>query len=517
MSAYVYQQTPEVLEALRLAAEEADGGVIAVEMLWLGGLQTQFGGLLLDELGVGLGSIRARVLRREGPPGYDGAADEALRMAARMTHMTDPGPDCCEQLLHGLLLDRATQTARYLDRLGVDRRQAAYDLQLRIRAGDTLSCFDIDDVYGLAMREGRSRASEADYLRTALWQPGLAAAMLAELGVDLPALAEEAATWPGDRGFLPSNRVNVGRVEPFHLLMSLGRCEPVLALMRQVGVVGYRLQSTLQSLRPGYPRAETYMRPEMVYVKPACEEAQRLGAVVVGAEHLLLGLLADPLNSASRALRRAGLDLRVLRARLEAATGPGATAREMDFAPEVRAALALAIEAWGGKDADAAYILHALLANSQVLGPDQEAVEALLPAVLDGTLDAAKPLELGGLRLGQPLAEVLALKGEPICREVTQAPYESLTLTDCSVIVDSTTGLVRSIYGPELAQNGVPMLRKGDSWIKAEEVLGVRQRSPLCKGPPQGVSALVASGRVGFLCLSNIPYEDPPAADGAQE
>jgi ATP-dependent Clp protease ATP-binding subunit ClpA len=60
-----------------------------------------------------------------------------------------------------------------------------------------------------------------------------------------------------------------------------------------------------------------YSQDKFTWVRPACEEAARLGGGAVTERDLLLGLLADEQSSACQLMARSGLDLRALRNRLE--------------------------------------------------------------------------------------------------------------------------------------------------------------------------------------------------------
>lgn len=115
------------------------------------------------------------------------------------------------------------------------------------------------------------------------------------------------------------------------------------------------------------------------------EEARRAGSGAVGTEHVLLALLRDP-DAVARALQgrpgpegpparidpdalaTIGIDMDAVRARLERTFGPGALERTrsgcLGISPELKLALARAVELAGDGPVADAHVLRAILATS---------------------------------------------------------------------------------------------------------------------------------------------------------
>jgi len=507
---FPFVHTPEVVAALERAEAFAEGGAVTELHLWLGALGTVEGAALLDSWEVDSDAVRRTVPRVEGT-GRTPEADRGLTMASRFTVLTDPDHECVEQLLHGLLIDRECHTFSYLREQGVDPGPAALTLQERMRAGQALSYFDGDAVQLLGLKEGRLGLEERDYVRVAFAVPGLATTLIRELGVDPERLREAAAHWPNSE-FHPSSRVHVGRVEPFHLLLALARAEQVVSLMRPLGVVATRLNRSVECLRDDYHRPEEVGYPQADSIKPACEEARPLGAAQVMPEHLLLGLLADVTNSASRALALAGFDLQELRREASAAVGPGVSVKDMDFHPDARLVLAQAVEDWGGKEPDSVFILKPLVDYCSLLQVRRSELKPAIQRVLEGCLPVGQSLTMNGLALGMSREEALAARGQPLAR-ATEDDRESWGYED--VYATFSEGRVRALHGTLLESGGDVMLRKSDSWFRTEEVLGARRRSPAARD--SAVMAMTSGGRVRFLMLHDLPAEGMGTPPGGVE
>lgn len=294
-------------------------------------------------------------------------------------------------------------------------------------------------------------------------------------------------------------------VEPSHLAYALVNStpKPLERVMGGLGVVPTRLRWLVAGSNPRFPHPrDVGENRRMSWAAAASEEGRRLGWAVIGPELLLLGLLADPTNSACRALTAAGIDLRQLRHRLEL-PGPGSNVEDMEFSPEVLETLKRAAESWGDLDPDSAYTLQALLAASDVLGPEQAAVEAALPRVLHGSLVREQGVTIEGVGVGMTAAQVLEMHGEPMQRTQEEG-QESWTYHELGVMV--VADRVVGVHGAVLEQQGEPVLVQGDPWLKAEQVLGVRRQVSFAGDPPIKIWTLISSGRVGFLMLECLSH-----------
>lgn len=295
-------------------------------------------------------------------------------------------------------------------------------------------------------------------------------------------------------------------VEPCHLAYALVHKtpKPIELIMASLGVVPTRLRWLVAGSDRRFPHPrDVGENRRMSWAAAASEEARRLGWAVVGPELLLLGLLADPTNSACRTLTAAGLDLRTLRTQLEI-PGPGSgSVEEMAFAPEVLEALKRAAESWGDLDPDSAYTLQALLHVSDVLGEQQKAVEAALPRVLHGSLVRDHAVTIEGVAVGMTATQVLDLHGEPLQR-TREEGQESWSYGELGVMVKAER--VVGVHGPVLEQQGHDVLQRGDPWWKAEEVLGVRRMVSFAGDPPVKIWTLITSGTVGFLMLECLSH-----------
>jgi ATP-dependent Clp protease ATP-binding subunit ClpA len=179
----------------------------------------------------------------------------------------------------------------------------------------------------------------------------------------------------------------------------------------------------LARARGGGPRTKT-IRPAERYLAAGADEARRLGCGFVGTEHVLLALvrdrtsggaallsrlgarpaavesalapwLAPPAGHAKidpRALASLGIDLELVRARIEASFGPGALERTssscLGVAPRLKRALAHALDHAGGSPLRDGHVLLGLLSVPDSvgaralggLGVSIEAVHAMLAA-----------------------------------------------------------------------------------------------------------------------------------------
>jgi ATP-dependent Clp protease ATP-binding subunit ClpA len=104
----------------------------------------------------------------------------------------------------------------------------------------------------------------------------------------------------------------------------------------------------------------------------AMEESRRMNHNWIGTEHLLLGLLGDYFGSASRVLRRLGVDFAEARVAVEAVVGKGEkpVTGEVGLAPRARQALTLAAESAAAEGSAVLEPHHLLLALVNARDPD---------------------------------------------------------------------------------------------------------------------------------------------------
>lgn len=136
-------------------------------------------------------------------------------------------------------------------------------------------------------------------------------------------------TWASERFTRRARRIVVlaqeeaaelgqGRVGTEHLLIGLVRAEdeavgPVLA---EAGIALEPLRERVAALEPGPRRRSPFSRAARRALEQSFREAQALGDRFIGAEHVLLGLLADERAGSLALVRELGADPEKLRAAL---------------------------------------------------------------------------------------------------------------------------------------------------------------------------------------------------------
>jgi len=117
-----------------------------------------------------------------------------------------------------------------------------------------------------------------------------------------------------------ATRLGDSHVSTEHLLLALLRCESAwvaLGALEGLGVSPARLQESIEErLTPGpVAEGEKDLTPRgKRAIDLAIEEHRRLRDEYIGAEHLLIGLLAEEEGIAGRTLTESGLTLTALRA-----------------------------------------------------------------------------------------------------------------------------------------------------------------------------------------------------------
>lgn len=233
------------------------------------------------------------------------------------------------------------------------------------------------------------------------------------------------------------------------MALACSREAGVVEWMGGLGVAEWRLDNTIRRLDDRFPRDVCHGQ-KLPWLKAACQEARLLGAAEVTTDHLVLALIGEPRSLIWRSVPRFELRRRLSR-RCE-----GSSVQEMRFQPEL-----LQICETAGEHATAEELLVAVL--DRVSYPEISAL-----AVRAGIEGMAGEESLDGIRLGMTPDEVREVLGEPGFVEGHLWRYRKTS-------VGWRDGVVRTISG-EVLRVGVGVLRRGDSWLEAERVLGTRRR-----------------------------------------
>ncbi len=107
-----------------------------------------------------------------------------------------------------------------------------------------------------------------------------------------------------------------GRVGTEHLLLGVVRAEDdaVAPILAEAGIALDPLRERVAALDPGPRRRSPFSRAAKRALERSLREAQALGDRFIGAEHVLLGLLADERAGSLALLRELGADPDALRA-----------------------------------------------------------------------------------------------------------------------------------------------------------------------------------------------------------
>lgn len=493
--------TDEFKCVLERADELAAGGKAAPLHLFLALLETPFGQAFLTTLGVERADLAAHAEHLdEDCEDYE----DCLTTARRLTSLTNPGHDCVEQVLHGLLIDRECEFARALGRARVDRVGLADELVREMRAGRALSFYSLADVTKLASSEGRTfrDMTEGDLVRVCLQQPGLGRELLTASGAGLDSLLTQARHWHNP--CLPTGRVEIGRASPGHLGVGLARQPAVQRLMSQVGVIPERLIIAAESLLEGYPDLSSSHVRESRTERAARQEAQRLGQAEVTPDLLLLGLLADPGSTACYALTKCGLQPHTLRQELTRTLGAGPGAKEPRLASTTQDVLACA-----GRLSDEAgprpiHILSALLSHCRTLASSRPLLEPLVTSLVEGVMDPSKAVSCGQLQIGMTQDRVRELRAEkPV---VSRCEAQDVVFwAFVGVDVTFSQGVVVHLFGDSIEQEGKTVLKLGDSPLRAQNQLGAIYTKVL-PGPPEAYVRAMVFGKVGALYIASTEF-----------
>lgn len=482
--------SPGARQALERASELAEGGGVGPEHIFAAALEQ------VPELSRRLGweeGVFARQLAALPGQGYTAEADQAVLMAARLTYLDQQaGSRSAEQTLLSLMDNPDGM-------LGQERERAGEILLERLMAGDSWTLLESEEPYKLAARQGRIQPSNGDYLRAVLSRPdSLAVTILRRLGFDLEAL--ERVALEDQSPFHPVPNETALPVRPEQLLRAASHARRVQELARTCGVVPFRLEVALDrglGRNPAYENAPA----RFLWVRPACEEAERLGGGMVSEFDLLLGLLADPDNLACKALRAAGMELDELRCTLERRTVTGE-----GFSPEARQVMESAAELAGGLHPHDGHMLLALLevlATSMPEAPFPD-IERELRKRLDGTLNRALPVSLDGLALEMTREQVIDRLGAPHAHGLVLEQERWCYVDGPTLVWHATLDSLVEVSGSRLCQSERTLLCRGDDGEQALTTLGRSLSVELANG--WSVSVVVQPpGQVARILLSSLP------------
>ena len=204
---------------------------------------------------------------------------------------------------------------------------------------------------------------------------GLAGRVLAELGVELEAVREEVRRHQEANAAAPASEQS-----------GVLRDNYLEDLRRRAG-------------QPGERGAKGYLaaiyEPGTTCRNECTEEAQRLNEQYLSTEHLLLGLINEPDNVASRILNRMGVSLEKIRSEIErqVTPGDGVSEGEMHLTPRSKRVVDLAYD-------------EARQINNKFIGTEH----LLLALIREGEGLAARVLAKLGAGLDAARREVLALQ-----------------------------------------------------------------------------------------------------------
>lgn len=477
----------EARRALERARGLAEGGGIGPEHIFAAALEHLPG--INGRLGWTADAFR-QLLEPLPGEGYTAEADELVLRATRLTLLDTPGLTCGEQTLLGLLLDRECFLAGWTT--PEQRRRGEELLTEKLYAGEAWTSVPFTEAFELAHSDGRIQTSAGDYLRPLLERPdSLAVKVLRELELDLDEL--EKAAREDRKPFHPgAARLDFMSVTPAHLAVAGARSDRVLALAARLGVIPFRLEVAL-SRAAGHPLAHEISGEKFPWLRPACEEAHRLGGGAVTELDLLLGLLADPECVACQAMQACGMDLGQLRLSLEDRQSQGE-----GFTPEAQRVLQRAAEVAGSLSPHDGDMLLGLLEVVPARFPDQ--LELVLSQRMLGSLDRQAPITVDGLQPGLSREQLIDLKGAPQAhgfegeQEVWHYPG------GLSMTWHPAQDAVALICGRRLEQAGDVRLQAGESEGRAREVLGRGGNVELAGGLK--VHALVMQGQVVSVFLA---------------
>jgi hypothetical protein len=116
-----------------------------------------------------------------------------------------------------------------------------------------------------------------------------------------------------------------GRVGTEHLLLGLVRAEDevVAPVLAESGITLEPLRALVAALDPGPRRRSPFSRAAKRALEQSLREAQALGDRFIGAEHVLLGLVADERAGSLALVRELGADPEKLRAAVLARRAAG--------------------------------------------------------------------------------------------------------------------------------------------------------------------------------------------------
>lgn len=463
----------------------------APKALWLAILDTALGSEVLDFLKLDY----SKVLELADPLDEGmGEFEQILTSAGRCTILTEPGPDCVEQTIYSILINRETDFSRMLDSLDIDRRRVTDLIVERLRQDYTLSYYDLTGVHPF---------NEGAILKACLQGKSVAREVLENVGVDVELVLWLCDEWK--RETVLGHYLAVGVVKPGHLALALHRSRVVRGLMSEAGIISTRLRYAVGRAFREYPQVA--LDHELAPEEAGKEEAARLGFSQVTPDLLLLGLLSEHYRATSSALREAGFDIDELRSRLtpeslgEALDDPQLSDLSIELVAQARSE--------GGEVPDGIFLLAELIPHCSVLRPRQEQLRKAVERVRQGSLSRSGSISVDGLTLYMKASELEERLGR-VTKTNNEHGIETWGLGSISACIED--GVVVVLMGQSVTLDGEVVLQSGDSSEKVLELFGVSGEVELFEPRRSTLSALVGERGVQMVIWGDLESMERTAA-----
>ena len=463
----------------------------APKALWLSILESSLGGEVLDFLKLDY----SKVLELADPLDEGmGEFEQILTSAGRCTILTEPGPDCVEQTVYSILINRETDFSRMLDSLDIDRRRVTDLIVERLRQDYTLSYYDLTGVHPF---------NEGAILRACLQGKSVAREVLEEVGVDVELVLWLCNEWKNEN--VIGHYLSVGVVKPGHLAMALSQSQAVRSLMSKAGIIPTRSRFAVGRAFREYPLVA--LDHGLASERAGKEEAARLGFSQVTPDLLLLGLLSEQYRATSIALRKAGFDIDELRSRLtpEGTGGPLDDAQLSDLCSE----LVAKASSEGGEAPDGVFLLAELIPHCPVLRSRQDQVRSAVEGVRQGSFLHSGSISVDGLTLYMKASEFEERLGR-VTKTTNEHGVELWRLGSISACVEN--GIVMMLMGQSVTLDGEVVLQTGDSSGKVLELFGVSGEVELFEPRRSMLSALVGERGVQMVIWGDLESMERKAA-----
>ena len=377
--------------------------------------------------------------------------------------------------------------------MSAEQKRRVTDLLLQAACeGEEWTRLDLQELSDTATREGFVDANSGHYLRAILARQSLARKILDWLGLDraeLEQLAREDRT-PMPMGPLLQELV-LAQVKPLHLIRAALSSAEVLRIASEAGVVAFRLETAVARLQ-GHPAGHEVTSIRFAWMRPACEEAARLGGGMVTERDILLGLLADESSLACSALVASGMSLKDLRARLEQRKP-----ESEGFSPGAQQAMQRAATLAESLSPHDGYMLLGVLPElGDLVYPT---VEAQLQKRIAGSLERSLPVTCQGLAPGMSREQVIDRLGAPPAHERGAEQERWRYIGGPDIVWHPTEDRIQALMGQTLEQAGAVVLRSGDGAEAQRELLGEANQVEL----PGGLvaSSMMFSRKVALVTL----------------